>query len=72
MGIRIQRLLHPGGSAATTDLEIADLIKKKFEGFYLACKGFTPPFQPCTRIHMVSTLVTESQTQRAVEALKFK
>ncbi len=72
MGIRIQRLLHPGGFNVTTDIEIAGLLKKKCQNFYLAHKGSTPPFHPRTKIHMVSTLVRESQTQRAVEALEFK
>ncbi len=34
MGTRIQRLLHPDGSPATTDQEMADLPKQTFQGFY--------------------------------------
>ncbi len=34
MGTRIQRLLHPDGSPATTDQEMADLLKQTFQSFY--------------------------------------
>ncbi len=34
MGTRIQRLLHPDGSPATTDQEMVDPLKQTFQGFY--------------------------------------
>ncbi len=33
MGTRIQRLLHPDGSPATTGQEMTDLLKQTFQGF---------------------------------------
>ncbi len=44
MGTRIQRLLHPGGTHATTGQEMADLLKKTLEGFNRGDKWSTPDF----------------------------
>ncbi len=67
MGTRIQRLLHPDGSPATTDQEMADLHKQTFQGFYRTDKGSTLTFLPRTEIRMATPLITESETQRALE-----
>ncbi len=45
MGTRIQRLLYPDGSPGTTDHEMADLLKKIFQGFYRADKWSNPSFR---------------------------
>ncbi len=60
MGNRIKRLLHP---------EITDLLKQTFQGFYRTGKGSTPTFHPRTELRMASLHITESETQRALEAL---
>ncbi len=69
MGTRIQRLLHPDGSPATTDQEMAGLLKQIFQGFYRKDKGSTPTFHPRTDIRMANPHITQSETQRALEAL---
>ncbi len=69
MGTRIQRQLHPGGSPATTDQEMVDLLKQAFQGFYRTSKGSTPTFHPRTEIHLANPHITESETQTALEAL---
>ncbi len=69
MGTRIQRLLHPDGSPATTDHEMADLLKQTFQSFYRTIKGSTPTFHPHTGIRMATPHITELETQRALEAL---
>ncbi len=69
MGTRIQRLLHPDGSPATTDHEVADLLKQTFQGFYRTDKGSTPTFHPRTEIHMETPHITEPETQTALEDL---
>ncbi len=70
MGTRIQHLFHPDGSPATTDQEMADLLKQTFQSFYRTDKGSTPTFHPRTAIRMASPHITESETQSALEALK--
>ncbi len=72
MGTRIQRLLHPDGSPATTDQEMADLLKLKFQGFYRKDKGSTPTFHQRTEIRMPNPHITELENQRALEALNSK
>ncbi len=62
MGTRIQRLLHPDGSSATTDQEVADLLKQTFQSFYRTDKGSTPTFHPRTEISMATPHITESET----------
>ncbi len=52
MGTRIQRLLHPDGSPATKDQEVADLLKQTFQGFNRNDKGST--FYPRTEIRMAT------------------
>ncbi len=69
MKTRIQRLLHPDDSPATTDQEMADLLKQTFQSFYRTDKGSTPTFHPRTGISMAIPHITESETQRALEAL---
>ncbi len=69
MGTRIQRLLHPDGSPATTDQEMADLLKQTFQSFYPTDTGSTPTFHPRTEIRMATPHITESETQTALEAL---
>ncbi len=69
MGTRMQRLLNPDGSPAITDQEMVDLLKQTFQSFYRADKGSTPTFHPRTEIRMANTHTTESETQRALEAL---
>ncbi len=69
MGTKIQRLLHPDGSPATTDQEMADLLKQRFQGFYRMDKGSTPTFHPRTEIRMANPHITESETQNALEDL---
>ncbi len=69
MGTRIQCLLHPDGSPATTDQEIADLLKQTFQGFYRKDKGSTPTFHPRTEIRLANPHITESEIQRALDAL---
>ncbi len=69
MGTRIQRLLHPDGSPATTDQEMADLLKQTFQDIYRKHKGSTPTFHPRTEIRVANPHITESETQRALEAL---
>ncbi len=69
MGTRIQRLLHPDGSPATTNQEMVDLLKRTFQSFCRADKGSTPTFHPRTEISMATPHITESETQRALEAL---
>ncbi len=44
---------------------MADLLKQIFQGFYRA----DPTFHPRTGIHMANSLITESEVQRAREAL---
>ncbi len=70
MGSRIQRLLHPDGSPANTDQEMADLLKQAFQSFYRTDKVPTPTFHPRTEIRMATPHITESETQTALEALK--
>ncbi len=41
MGTRIQRLLHPDVSPATTDQEMVDILKQTFQGFCRKDKGLT-------------------------------
>ncbi len=65
MGTRIQRLLHPGGSPATTDQEMEDRLKQAFQGFYRTGKGSTPTFHPRTEIRLANPHITESETQTA-------
>ncbi len=48
MGTRIPSLLHPDGSPATTDQEMADLLKQTCQGFFRKDKGSTPTFHPRT------------------------
>ncbi len=48
MGTRIQRLLHPDGSPATTDQEMADFLKQTIQDFYQTDKGSTSTFHPRT------------------------
>ncbi len=69
MGNRIQRLLHPDGSPASTDQEMADLLKQTSQSFYRTDKGSTPTFHPRTEIRMATPHITESETQTALEAL---
>ncbi len=69
MGTRIQRLLHPDGSPATIGQEMADLLKQIFQRFYRKDKGSTPTFHPRIEIRMANPHITESETQRALEAL---
>ncbi len=69
MGTRIRRLLHPDGSPATIDQEMADLLKQAFQGFYRKDRGSTPTFHSRTDIRMANPNITESETQRALEAL---
>ncbi len=69
MGTRIQRLLHPDVSPATTDQEIVELLKHTFQGFYRTDKGSTPTIHPRTEICMANTHIMESETQRALKAL---
>ncbi len=69
MGTRIQRLLHPDGFPATTNQEMANLLKQTFQSFYRTDKGSTPTFHPRTEIRMANPNITESETQRAFEAL---
>ncbi len=69
MGTRIQRLLHPDGSPATTNQEMADLLKQTFQSFYRTDKGSTPTFHPRTELSMATPHITESETQRALESL---
>ncbi len=68
MGTRIQRLLHPDGSPATTDQEMEDFLRQTFQGFYRTDKGSTPTFHPHTELRMANPRITESETQRALEA----
>ncbi len=69
MGTRIQRLLHPDGSPATTDHEMAGLLKQTFLGFYCKDKGSTPTSHPRTKIRTTNPHITELETQRALDAL---
>ncbi len=69
MGTSIQRLLHPDGSSATTDQEMADLFNQTSKGFYRTHKGSTPNFHPNTEFHMANPLIMKSATQRALEDL---
>ncbi len=69
MGTRIQRLLHPNGSPAITDQEIPDIFKQTFQGFYRTDKESSPTFHPRTNMRMETPHITESETQRALEAL---
>ncbi len=56
MGTRIQSLLHPDGSHATTYQEIA--LKKTFQDFYRVDKEITPTFQSITEMRMTNPLAT--------------
>ncbi len=56
VGTRIQSLLHPDGSPATTYQEIS--LKKTFQGFYRVGKEITPTFQSITEIRMTNPLAT--------------
>ncbi len=69
MGTRIQRPLHPDGSPATADQEMADLLKQTFQSFYRIDKGSTPTFHLRTEIRMATPHITEPETQTALEAL---
>ncbi len=69
IGTRMQRLLHPDGTPATTDQEIADLLKQTFQSFCRTDKGPAPIFHPRTEICMANPHTTESEAQRALEAL---
>ncbi len=69
MGTRIQCLLHPDDSPATTNQETEELLKQTFQGFYRTDKGSTPTFHPRTAIRMANPHTTESETQRALKAL---
>ncbi len=69
MGTRIQRLLRPDGSPATTDQEMAKFLKQTFQGFDRKGKGSTPTFHQRTEIRIASPNITESKTRRALEAL---
>ncbi len=69
MGTRIQRLLPPDGAPATTDQEMANLLKQTFQSFYRTDKGSTPTFHPRTEIRMAAPNITESETQTVLEAL---
>ncbi len=48
---------------------MADLLKQTFQGFYRKDKGSTPTFRPRIEIRMANPCITESETQRAFEAL---
>ncbi len=69
MGTRIQCLLHPDGSPATTDQEMAELLKQTFQGFYRKDERSAPNLHARTEIRMANPHITESETQRAIEAL---
>ncbi len=69
MGTRTQRLLHPYGPPATTDQEMAVLLKQTFQSFYRTDKGSSSTFHPRTEIRTANPHITESETQEALEAL---
>ncbi len=48
---------------------MADLLKQTFQSFYRTDKGSTPTFHPRTEIRMATLHITESETERALEAL---
>ncbi len=48
---------------------MTDLLKQIFQGFDCTNKGSTPTFHPQTEIRMATPHITESETQRALEAL---
>ncbi len=60
---------NPDASLATTDHEMADLLKQTFHVSYRMGKRSTPTFHPRTDICMASPGITESETKRALEAL---
>ncbi len=59
----------PDGSPATTNQEMADLLKQTFQSFYRTDKGSTPTFPPRTEISMATPHITESETQRVLQSL---
>ncbi len=48
---------------------MADLLKQAFQGFFRKDKGYTPTFHRRTEIRMANPHITESKTQRVLEAL---
>ncbi len=69
MGTKIQLSLHPDGSPAITDQEMTDGLKKILQVFYRTEKGATPTSHPRPEKRISNPLITEPQTQQALEAL---
>ncbi len=67
MGIRNQCLVHPYGSAASTDQDMANRLKKTFQGFDCAEKGATPSFHPRIEIRKANPHFIESEPQRELK-----